>query len=81
MSTRSKAIAALAALAAILTLSTTAYAQQKHYRFAYDQPQSTGYGIVGDIFAAKLKELSKDTMIIDQSATLELVAPIRYVQW
>ena len=34
--------------------------------FAYDQPRSTGYGIAGDIFADKLKELSKGTMLIDQ---------------
>ena len=38
----------------------------KHYRFAYDQPKTTGYGILGDIFADKLKELSKGTMLIDQ---------------
>ena len=38
----------------------------KHYRFAYDQPKSTGYGILGDIFANKLKELSKGAMLIDQ---------------
>jgi TRAP-type transport system periplasmic protein len=38
----------------------------KHYRFAYDQPKSTGYGILGDIFGNKLKELSKGTMLIDQ---------------
>jgi tripartite ATP-independent transporter DctP family solute receptor len=38
----------------------------KHYRFAYDQPKTTGYGILADIFASKLKELSKGTMIIDQ---------------
>jgi len=38
----------------------------KRYRFAYDQPKSTGYGIVGDIFANKLKELSKGAMLIDQ---------------
>ncbi|MBV9555883.1 MAG: TRAP transporter substrate-binding protein [Pseudolabrys sp.] len=69
---RSKAIAASAAIAAILTLSTTAYSQDKHYRFAYDQPQSTGYGIVGDIFAAKLKELSKGTMIVDQYPAAQL---------
>ncbi len=37
-----------------------------HYRFAYDQPHGTGYGVAGDIFAAKLKELSKGTMLIDQ---------------
>src|SRR5258708_4488596 len=38
----------------------------KHYRFAYDQPKSTGYGSLGDIFANKLKELSKGAMLIDQ---------------
>jgi tripartite ATP-independent transporter DctP family solute receptor len=38
----------------------------KHYRFAYDQPKPTGYGLLGDIFANKLKELSKGTMLIDQ---------------
>jgi TRAP-type transport system periplasmic protein len=38
----------------------------KHYRFAYDQPKSTGYGILGDIFANRLKELSKGAMLIDQ---------------
>jgi TRAP-type transport system periplasmic protein len=38
----------------------------KRYRFAYDQPKSTGYGILGDIFANKLKELSKGAMLIDQ---------------
>ncbi len=40
--------------------------EAKHYRFAYDQPRNTGYSIAGDIFADKLKELSKGTMLIDQ---------------
>ncbi|HZL39969.1 MAG TPA: TRAP transporter substrate-binding protein [Pseudolabrys sp.] len=52
--------------AAVATVSVSANAQEKHYRFAYDQPHTTGYGIVGDIFAAKLKELSKGQFIIDQ---------------
>ena len=38
----------------------------KHYRFAYDQPKTTGYGILGDIFADRLKQLSNGTMLIDQ---------------
>jgi tripartite ATP-independent transporter DctP family solute receptor len=38
----------------------------RHFRFAYDQPKNTGYGIVGDTFANKLQELSKGTMLIDQ---------------
>jgi len=55
-----------AALAAAL-LATAAGAQEaKHYRFAYDQPRTTGYGVAGDIFADKLKALSKGTFLIDQ---------------
>ena len=46
---------------------TTAIAQEaKHYRFAYDQPKTTGYGIAGDLFANKLKELSAGSILIDQ---------------
>src|SRR6202049_3702950 len=52
--------------AAIAAIPFSADAQEKHYRFAYDQPKTTGYGILGDIFADKLKELSKGTMLIDQ---------------
>src|SRR5215467_12428073 len=51
----------------IAPLDAGAVAQDaKHYRFAYDQPKSTGYGIAGDAFADKLKELSRGTMLIDQ---------------
>src|ERR1700722_1415807 len=50
-----------------LTMAASASAEEvKHYRFAYDQPKTTGYGILGDIFSDKLKELSKGTMLIDQ---------------
>ena len=38
----------------------------KHYRFAHDQQLNTGYSIADDIFSAKLKELSKGTMLVDQ---------------
>src|ERR1700742_3538329 len=56
-----------AVFAAFLFTVTGAAAQEvKHYRFAYDQPKTTGYGILGDIFAEKLKTLSKGTMLIDQ---------------
>jgi tripartite ATP-independent transporter DctP family solute receptor len=37
-----------------------------HYSFGYDQPHTTGYGIAGDLFNAKLTELSHGTMVIDQ---------------
>jgi TRAP-type transport system periplasmic protein len=47
--------------------AATVMAQEvKHYRFAYDQPKTTGYGIAGDLFADKLKELSNGTILIDQ---------------
>ena len=58
---------AAAVVASAVLFAGCAGAQEvKHYRFAYDQPKTTGYGIVGDIFADKLKELSKGTMLIDQ---------------
>jgi tripartite ATP-independent transporter DctP family solute receptor len=53
-------------VASAVLFAGTANAQEKHYRFAYDQPKTTGYGIVGDIFAEKLKAVSKGTMLIDQ---------------
>ena len=56
-----------AIIAAFMFAATGAAAQEvKHYRFAYDQPKTTGYGILGDIFAEKLKTFSKGTMLIDQ---------------
>src|SRR5579859_1500892 len=58
-------IAAIAAASISFTASAAAQ-EVKHYRFAYDQPKTTGYGILGDIFADKLKTLSKGTMLIDQ---------------
>jgi TRAP-type transport system periplasmic protein len=64
MKSRSKIVGGLFA---VLLLAASASAQDvKHYRFAYDQPRNTGYSIAGDLFADKLKELSKGTMIIDQ---------------
>jgi tripartite ATP-independent transporter DctP family solute receptor len=58
---------AAAAICVAVGLATAASAQEaKRYRFAYDQPRTTGYGIVGDVFADKLKELSKGTMLIEQ---------------
>jgi TRAP-type transport system periplasmic protein len=62
-----KALIDAAIVASMIVYAASAGAQEvKHYRFAYDQPKTTGYGIVGDIFGDKLKELSKGTMLIDQ---------------
>src|SRR5215813_4768429 len=46
-------------------ISTEANAQRK-FTFGYDQPHSTAYGIAGDIFDARLKELSGGKLSIDQ---------------
>jgi len=61
-----RVIAAAVAAFAILAVTAAGAQEVKHYRFAYDQPKTTGYGVLGDIFADKLKELSKGTMLIDQ---------------
>jgi len=54
------------------TVSTTALlagaaaAQNRQFSFAYDQPNTTAYGIAANIFDAKLKELSGGKMSINQ---------------
>src|ERR1041384_5708033 len=62
---RRSLLAALAVGAAVLTLPSDANAQRK-FTFGYDQPKTTAYGIAGDIFDAKLKELSGGKLSIDQ---------------
>src|SRR5437868_7364502 len=61
-----KVLGAVVAAFAITAAASATAQEVKHYRFAYDQPKTTGYGILGDIFSDKLKELSKGTMLIDQ---------------
>ena len=54
-------------VAAVVMFAAGARAQEvKHYRFAHDQQLNTGYSVAYDMFFAKLKELSKGTMLIDQ---------------
>jgi tripartite ATP-independent transporter DctP family solute receptor len=54
-------------MAATVMFAASASAQEaKHYRFAHDQQLNSGYSIAYDIFSAKLKELSKGTMLVDQ---------------
>src|SRR5436189_5333533 len=43
-----------------------ALAQSRTFSFAYDQPNTTAYGIAANIFDAKLKELSGGTLSINQ---------------
>src|SRR2546429_9488762 len=66
MSNLKKILGAVAAASAIMMTASAPAQEAKHYRFAYDQPKTTGYGILGDIFSDKLKELSKGSMLIDQ---------------
>jgi tripartite ATP-independent transporter DctP family solute receptor len=66
MSNPRSILVAVATASAILVSAGAGAQEAKHYRFAYDQPKTTGYGILGDIFADKLKALSKGTMLIDQ---------------
>ena len=61
-----KILVAVSAASAMLAGASAGAQEAKHYRFAYDQPKTTGYGILGDIFSDKLKALSKGTMLIDQ---------------
>src|SRR6202162_1753358 len=56
-----------AGVASAVGFAAAANAQDvKHYRFAHDQQLNSGYSIAYDIFSAKLKELSKGTMLVDQ---------------
>src|SRR5258707_8330516 len=69
LTTRARTIlCAGAAMAAGLAvgMADARAADAKHFTFGYDQPHTTAYGFAGDTFAAKLSELSKGTMIIDQ---------------
>ncbi len=57
--------AAIAAMAVLFAPDARAQ-EVKHYRFAHDQQLNTGYSIAYDMFSARLKELSKGTMLVDQ---------------
>ncbi len=54
------------AVSAAMLWAGGAAAQNRAFSFAYDQPPSTAYGIAGNIFDAKLKELSGGKMSINQ---------------
>src|SRR3954468_3409824 len=61
-----KLIGSAVAAAAALFAAAAGAQEVKHYRFAHDQQLNSGYSIAYDIFSARLKELSKGTMLIDQ---------------
>src|SRR3982751_1873722 len=62
---RARFLGALAATAILFGASASGQ-DAKHYRFAHDQQLNTGYSVAYDMFSAKLKELSKGTMLVDQ---------------
>ena len=62
---RRMALTACAASTALL-IAGQASAQNRQFSFAYDQPNTTAYGIAGNIFDAKLKELSGGKFSINQ---------------
>ncbi len=66
MKNPAKIIGGLVAAAAIMFAAGAGAQEAKHYRFAHDQQLNSGYSIAYDIFSAKLKELSKGTMLVDQ---------------
>ena len=61
-----KFIGAVIAAVAMAFAADASAQEVKHYRFAHDQQLNSGYSIAYDIFSAKLKELSKGTMLVDQ---------------
>src|SRR5881394_2913063 len=56
----------ISVVSAALLAAGAASAQNRQFSFAYDQPNTTAYGVAANIFDAKLKELSKGTMSINQ---------------
>lgn len=59
-------LGAMAGLVAGIAATDSQAQEVRRFRFAYDQPLKSGYNVSGDIFNAKLGELSKKTMVIDQ---------------
>src|SRR5271166_2973999 len=59
-------VSALALLGLAVAAGGARAEETRHFSFGYDQPHTTGYGIAGDLFTAKLGELSKGTLVIDQ---------------
>src|SRR5437899_5869481 len=66
MANRRKFMGGAVAAAAVLFAASAGAQDTKHYRFDHDQQLNTGYSVAYDMFSAKLKELSKGTMLVDQ---------------
>ena len=63
---RRRQLPAVSAAAALVMSGRVSAQSPRRFKFAYDQPVNTGYGIIGNTFSDKLKELSKGAMLIDQ---------------
>jgi tripartite ATP-independent transporter DctP family solute receptor len=62
-----RSLIAAMSLAAFAGLSgAEAVAQSRQFSFAYDQPKTSGYGVGAEMFNAKLMELSKGALSINQ---------------
>ena len=66
MSSPTKVFGGLVLAAAVMFAAGVRAQEVKHYRFAHDQQLNSGYSVAYDIFSARLKELSKGTMLVDQ---------------
>ena len=66
MANRRKFIGATVAAVGVMFAASAGAQETKHFRFAHDQQLNTGYSVAYDMFSAKLKELSKGTMLVDQ---------------
>src|SRR4051812_17195854 len=66
MNSPARILSGMVMLAAMAFAASASAQEVKHYRFAHDQQLNSGYSIAYDIFAAKLKDLSKGTMLVDQ---------------
>src|ERR1700687_2001599 len=66
MGNRRKFIGVAIAATAVLFAASAGAPEAKHYRLAHDQHPNAGYSVAYDMFSAKLKELSKGTMLVDQ---------------
>jgi TRAP-type transport system periplasmic protein len=61
-----KILGSLVVTVAVMFAAGARAQEVKHYRFAHDQQLNTGYSVAYDMFSARLKELSKGTMLVDQ---------------
>src|SRR5260370_11804562 len=72
MDHRRKFMAAAVAAAAFVFAGAAGGQEVKHYRCAPAQQLNTVYSVAYDMFSAKLKELSKGTMLVDQYPGVQL---------